>query len=175
MWMIAVNGVTPGPAADVDAAGKVQTFRGHLPTCVVITLVLCAGWHVSPTGSSDLAGQAAGGWAVLLLDGGTPSARRGGRWRLCALVGPVRSGHDRLMKKSLFLVALLVGLAALGKRFGATLSGLDWEKRFARMPDNAPPKWMFRNISAIRENTDRILELVDRDRPSSTESSSAST
>ena len=26
-------------------------------------------------------------------------------------------------------------------------------------PDNAPPKWVFRNITAIRENTDRILEL----------------
>ena len=26
------------------------------------------------------------------------------------------------------------------------------------MPDNAPPKWMFRNITAIRENTDRILD-----------------
>ena len=24
-----------------------------------------------------------------------------------------------------------------------------------RMPENAPPKWMFRNISAIRANTDR--------------------
>ena len=29
------------------------------------------------------------------------------------------------------------------------------------MPDNAPPKWAFQNISAIRENTDRILELLD--------------
>jgi hypothetical protein len=28
------------------------------------------------------------------------------------------------------------------------------------MPDNAPPKWMFRNISAIREDTERILELL---------------
>ena len=26
-------------------------------------------------------------------------------------------------------------------------------------PDNARPKWVFRNITAIRENTDRILEL----------------
>ncbi len=29
------------------------------------------------------------------------------------------------------------------------------------MPDNAPPKWVFRNITAIRENTDRILELLE--------------
>jgi hypothetical protein len=31
------------------------------------------------------------------------------------------------------------------------------------MPENAPPKWIFRNISAIRENTDRILQLLERE------------
>jgi hypothetical protein len=29
------------------------------------------------------------------------------------------------------------------------------------MPDVAPPKWMFRNISAIRRNTERVLELLE--------------
>ena len=29
------------------------------------------------------------------------------------------------------------------------------------MPDNAPPKWMFSNISAIRSNTERIIELLE--------------
>ena len=29
------------------------------------------------------------------------------------------------------------------------------------MPDNAPPKWMFNNISAIRTNTERIIELLE--------------
>jgi len=24
------------------------------------------------------------------------------------------------------------------------MQNLDWEKRFERMPENAPPKWMFR-------------------------------
>lgn len=40
-----------------------------------------------------------------------------------------------------------------------------------RMPENAPPKWMFRNISAIRKytergrrNTERILELLESER-----------
>jgi hypothetical protein len=33
---------------------------------------------------------------------------------------------------------------------------VDWEKRLEAMPGNAPPKRMFRNITAIRENTDRI-------------------
>jgi len=29
------------------------------------------------------------------------------------------------------------------------------------MPDNAPPKWMFANIGAIRDNTERIIELLE--------------
>ncbi len=33
-----------------------------------------------------------------------------------------------------------------------------------RMPENAPPKWMFRNVSAIRKNTERILELLEAER-----------
>ena len=37
-----------------------------------------------------------------------------------------------------------------------------------RMPENAPPKWMFRNISAIRANTDRILELLEKEGASPT-------
>ena len=35
-----------------------------------------------------------------------------------------------------------------------------------RMPDNAPPKWVFNNVSAIRENTERILEVLES-RPTS--------
>ena len=61
--------------------------------------------------------------------------------------------------------AVLAGLAMAARRFGGPMmQHVDWEKRFERMPDDAPPKWMFRNISAIRENTDRILELLERDR-----------
>lgn len=60
--------------------------------------------------------------------------------------------------------ALVVGVAVLGRRASAKTESFDWEKVFQRMPDNAPPKWMFRNISAIRENTDRILELLQRER-----------
>lgn len=32
-----------------------------------------------------------------------------------------------------------------------------------RMPENAPPKWMFRNITAIRDNTERILQLLEHE------------
>lgn len=66
------------------------------------------------------------------------------------------------MKKLLVLIATVGGLGYLAKRFGPKMSNVDWEARFQSMPDNAPPKWMFRNISAIRENTDRILELAEQ-------------
>jgi hypothetical protein len=34
------------------------------------------------------------------------------------------------------------------------------------MPENALPKWIFRNISAIRENTERILQVLESERTS---------
>jgi hypothetical protein len=79
------------------------------------------------------------------------------------------------MKKVLVAVALLVGLGVLAQRLGQKMSTIDWEERFDRMPDNAPPKWMFRNITTIRENTDRILELLDPDRSRSNSPPSVST
>ena len=68
------------------------------------------------------------------------------------------------MKKVLVFAALLVGLGVLARRFGPKMRNIDWEKKFEAMPDNAPPKWMFRNITAIRENTDRILEFLESGR-----------
>jgi len=65
------------------------------------------------------------------------------------------------VKKLIIVVAVLVGVALLAKRFGPKFENIDWEKRFESMPDNAPPKWMFRNISEIHDNTDRILELLE--------------
>ena len=57
--------------------------------------------------------------------------------------------------------AVFVGLGVLASRLGAKMQNIDWEETFERMPDNAPPKWMFRNITTIRENTDRILEILE--------------
>ena len=54
-----------------------------------------------------------------------------------------------------------VGLAALVRRGASHCGSMDFGKMIERMPDDAPPKWMFRNISAIRQNTDRILELME--------------
>jgi hypothetical protein len=67
------------------------------------------------------------------------------------------------MRKVLISVAVLVGLAVLVKRFAPNFRNIDWEKRIAAMPDNAPPKWMFSNISAIRKDTERIIELLEGD------------
>jgi hypothetical protein len=74
------------------------------------------------------------------------------------------------MKKSLVFAAVLAGLGLLARLLGPKMQNIDWEKRFAAMPDNAPPKWMFRNITAIRENTDRILQLLESDRSGSAQS-----
>ncbi len=65
------------------------------------------------------------------------------------------------MKKLLIAMAVLAGIAFLAKRFAPDLGKIDWEKKFEAMPDNAPPKWMFNNIGAIRDNTERIIELLE--------------
>ena len=69
------------------------------------------------------------------------------------------------MKKVLAIAAVLAVLGVLARRFGPKMPAIDWEKKLEAMPDNVPPKWMFRNITAIRENTDRILQLLESGQP----------
>ncbi len=69
------------------------------------------------------------------------------------------------MNKLLVIGGAVVGAALLANRFGLKMGAVDWEKRIAAMPDTAPPKWMFANISAIRENTERILQLLEERAP----------
>ena len=78
------------------------------------------------------------------------------------------------MKKVLLLAALLAGLSGLGRLLGSRMHNIDWEKRIAALPDNAPPKWMFRNITAIRENTEKILRLLEAERSGSAPPASTS-
>ena len=65
---------------------------------------------------------------------------------------------------------MIVGGAVAGAAFlakhQASSGGLDFGRLIERMPDDAPPKWMFNNINAIRENTERILELLKDERAS---------
>jgi hypothetical protein len=65
------------------------------------------------------------------------------------------------MRKPLVAIAVGLGLAFLVIRVRAQTRKVDWAKKFEAMPDNAPPKWLFRNISAIRENTERIIQLLE--------------
>ncbi len=83
-----------------------------------------------------------------------------------------------MKKKALVIAGASVGFGVLASRLRTVARGVDWqakafehmEKAFERMPDNAPPKWMFRNITAvrrdtaiIRHNTERILDLLQRE------------
>ena len=70
------------------------------------------------------------------------------------------------MKKVLIGAGLAIGGAFLAKRFASSCHGFDFEKMIERMPEDAPPKWMFRNITAIRTNSERILELLEAERTS---------
>ncbi len=69
------------------------------------------------------------------------------------------------MKKSLIIGGVVIGAVLLARRF-VKFGEFDWEKVFEQMPDTAPPKWMFRNITVIRENTERILERLGETRRS---------
>ncbi len=67
--------------------------------------------------------------------------------------------------KRLFLIGVAAaGAAVCVRRFARGCGGFDFERMIERMPENAPPKWMFRNIDAIRANTERILALLDAER-----------
>jgi len=72
------------------------------------------------------------------------------------------------MRRLVLVVAVALGAALLARRAMRGCGGFDFEKMTARMPENAPPKWMFRNVSAIRTNTDRILELLEAERAPAT-------
>lgn len=72
-----------------------------------------------------------------------------------------RACSSSLVKRLLLLLGAVTVLGLLAKGIARTLPNVDWESKFAAMPEDAPPKWMFRNISTIRENTDRIIELLE--------------
>jgi hypothetical protein len=74
------------------------------------------------------------------------------------------------LKKLLMIGAAVTGAvtgaALLAKRLASSAGGLDFERLIERMPENAPPKWIFHNVSAIRENTERILQVLEGERTS---------
>ena len=73
------------------------------------------------------------------------------------------------MKKALIAGGAIAGIALLARRFSPRCGRFNFEQMIERMPEDAPPKWMFRNISAIRTNTDQILELLKTQQAPTTE------
>jgi hypothetical protein len=71
------------------------------------------------------------------------------------------------MKKAYVIVATVAGGALLAKALGSRVGTTDFAERLAAMPDTSPPKWIFTNVTAIRANTERILALLDEQRPTS--------
>jgi hypothetical protein len=59
------------------------------------------------------------------------------------------------------LLAAGVGAAFLAKRLASKRGGGDFGQMIERMPEGSPPRWVFDNVTAIRKNTDRILELLE--------------
>lgn len=84
------------------------------------------------------------------------------------------STQGAVVRKAVVATAVAVVLGVLMRRLGSRMRNVDWEKALDQMPDNAPPKWMFRNINVIRENTDRILETLEVSRPGAAVSASTS-
>jgi hypothetical protein len=68
------------------------------------------------------------------------------------------------MRRLLLVGAGVVGAGVYASRCARGSGGFAFGKLIERMPENAPPKRMFRNISAIRTNTERILELLESER-----------
>jgi hypothetical protein len=65
------------------------------------------------------------------------------------------------MRKLLIAGGALAAGALLARRCASACGEADFAQIVERMPENAPPKWAFRNINAIRENTERILQLLE--------------
>jgi hypothetical protein len=69
------------------------------------------------------------------------------------------------MKKAWVIAAMVAGGALLARALGSRVGGMDMGERIAAMPDTSPPKWIYTNVTAIRANTDRILALLEEQRP----------
>jgi hypothetical protein len=70
-------------------------------------------------------------------------------------------------KKVIPVILIAGGAAVMARKFGPRMeSSMDWGQMIERMPDDAPPKWMFNNITALREEHERILkqneQILDR-------------
>ena len=65
------------------------------------------------------------------------------------------------MRRLLVIGGTLAGGALVARSLARKVGGFDMAACIEAMPDTAPPKWMFTNVTAIRQNTERILEILD--------------
>jgi hypothetical protein len=68
------------------------------------------------------------------------------------------------MKKLLVVGGTAVGVVGVGflaKSLASPSGGVDIGRMVERMPENAPPRRIFRNVTEIRDNTERILRLLE--------------
>ena len=76
--------------------------------------------------------------------------------RGCAVL-PIQEG---VVKRIALVIPAFVCCALVAKRGARRGRRADFAKRIAAKPDGTPAKWIFTNVTAIRENTERILELL---------------
>ncbi|UCH35857.1 MAG: hypothetical protein JSV65_05750 [Armatimonadota bacterium] len=62
--------------------------------------------------------------------------------------------------KGLRWLPVIAGAILAAHHFGPKMGSV-CERVFDKMPDNFPPKWMYLNITAIREQNDRIIQLLE--------------
>ena len=71
------------------------------------------------------------------------------------------------MKKAWVIAAIVAGAALLARALGSGVGKMDIGERIAAMPDTSPPKWIYTTVTAIRANTERIIALLEEQRPTS--------
>lgn len=67
------------------------------------------------------------------------------------------------MKRLVFKICMIGALVCFGMlvlRLAGPKLGERMQRRFEEAPEDWPPKWMYLNITAIRENTERILKMM---------------
>jgi hypothetical protein len=67
------------------------------------------------------------------------------------------------VKRIAIVIPAVVGCVIVAKRRARGGRRADFAKRIAGKPDGTPAKWIFTNVTAIRQNTERILELLEHE------------
>jgi len=75
--------------------------------------------------------------------------------------GATDHSREGRVNRLLVIGGTVVGAALVARPLARRIAAFDMAACIEAMPDTAPPKWMFTNITAIRQNTDRILELLE--------------